>query len=642
MAKIAKLAIQSGLPQLDRLFDYKIPDSLLAQAQIGSRVKVVFGRSKKPLDGFIVNISDDSEFKGELSEVLSVVGEAPALQPDVFSLCSQLADRSASSLGELLKIAVPSHMPRAFASYISQPAVKSATVDAYVSNFDSHYIEKLRLGPARSFVLAEPRLLTSSYQAAETSRPAWVALFLSIAVANISNGKSSIILVPDYREHAIVLASINSLGLSDFLVDFSQDLPKSKQYSSFLQSLEPKPQIIVGSRSAAFAPAHNLGSILVFDESDRSFTDQSSPYLHTRDVVLVRQAIQGCSLLFSSHSMSADLKRLVDTGYVRDKTLAFAAPRVSISEPGFRVDSHAFRAIKEGLSAGAVLVQVSSLGDSTSLYCKQCDEYAACSSCNGPLWIDSGGSTKCRWCNGFALDNLCDCGSSEFVHGRAGSTRTAKELGKAFPSVRVMESTGAQRIVSLPSGRALVVATAGAEPYVSGGYHAVVLLDARVILARQNLRAYEEAVRIWSNAVAKAKATAPCVLVGVTGELAQLYSLWNHDKIAAKELSSRTELQLPPSIRMGSVTAELDMVTEISNALSVYPAVVRIGPAPVGAKEGGQLWRLIFKYPYAEGLSIAKQLKLEVARISAGKARVTNTGRSARAITVKMNDAEVV
>jgi primosomal protein N' (replication factor Y) len=237
---------------------------------------------------------------------------------------------------------------------------------------------------------------------------------------------------------------------------------------------------------------------------------------------------------------------------------------------------------------------------------------------------------------------LCDCGSSEFVHGRAGSTRTAKELGKAFPSVRVIESTGAQRIVSLPSGRALVVATAGAEPYVSGGYHAVVLLDARVILARQNLRAYEEAVRIWSNAVAKAKATAPCVLVGVTGELAQLYSLWNHDKIAAKELSSRIELQLPPSIRMGSVTAELDMVTEISNALSVYPAVVRIGPAPVGAQEGGQLWRLIFKYPYAEGLSIAKQLKLEVARISAGIARVTNTGRSARAITVKMNDAEVV
>ena len=54
MPKIAKLAIQSNLPQLDRLFDYLVPDSLAQHAEIGSRVRVMFGRSKKPLDAFIV------------------------------------------------------------------------------------------------------------------------------------------------------------------------------------------------------------------------------------------------------------------------------------------------------------------------------------------------------------------------------------------------------------------------------------------------------------------------------------------------------------------------------------------------------------------------------------------------------------
>jgi primosomal protein N' (replication factor Y) len=177
---------------------------------------------------------------------------------------------------------------------------------------------------------------------------------------------------------------------------------------------------------------------------------------------------------------------------------------------------------------------------------------------------------------------------------------------------------------------------------VEGGYHAVILLDAKVLLGKQNLRALEEAVRVWSNAVAKARVAAPSVLVGVSGEVAQLFSLWNHSKIAANELSSRQELGLPPAVRMGSVSASLEMVISLSEALSVNSAVVRIGPAPVPSKSGEEIWRLIFKYPYSQAHSVAKLLKVEVARVAAGKTRLSVSGRAARAVTVKMNDAEVV
>jgi primosomal protein N' (replication factor Y) len=187
-----------------------------------------------------------------------------------------------------------------------------------------------------------------------------------------------------------------------------------------------------------------------------------------------------------------------------------------------------------------------------------------------------------------------------------------------------------------------VVATAGAEPYVEGGYSAVVLLDAKVALSRQNLRAQEEAVRIWSNAIAKASSKSPCVLVGVSGELSQLFCLWNHDKIAANEYRSRQELMLPPAVRLGSITAEIGLLAELSNVLSQQDDVVRIGPAPVEGPSGDALWRLIFKYPYAVGVDLAKTLKAEVSRISSGQTRTASSGRSARAITVKMNDPEVI
>jgi primosomal protein N' (replication factor Y) len=240
------------------------------------------------------------------------------------------------------------------------------------------------------------------------------------------------------------------------------------------------------------------------------------------------------------------------------------------------------------------------------------------------------------------MNYRCPCGGFELTLGRAGATRTAAELGRAFPAARVIESTGQARTVSINRGRTLVVATAGAEPYVDGGYSAVVLLDAKVALSRQNLRAQEEAVRTWSNAVAKAGPKAPCVLVGVSGELSQLFSLWNHIKIAENEYKSRQELALPPSLRLGSITADISLLTEVSEFLAKEPSVVRIGPAPLESSSTGQLWRLIFKYPYSFGLELAKLLKVEVARISAGKIRTSSSGRSSRAITVKMNDSEVV
>jgi primosomal protein N' (replication factor Y) len=641
MLKIAKLAIQSNLPQLDRLFDYAVPDSLQEVATIGSRVRVIFGRSKKPLDAFIVDFPTDSEFTGRLSEVIEVVGNSQTLQPSVLKLCQQLAERSATTLGELLKLAIPPHMPRAFATHASPANLSDESQPALTSSAGGD-IEQLIKSDAKYFVLVEPRSVDTKSEQGQFGAPAWVKLFTDISAANLSRGKSTIILVPDYREHEQVLGALTQVGYSEFVANFSQEQPKSKQYDAFLKALESRPRIVVGSRSSAFAPAHNLGSILVFDEADRSYADQSAPYLHSRDVVLVRQGIEQCSLVFASHSISSDIKRLLDAKFLIDRTQPFSTPRISNSEPGLRVDSHAYSAIKSGLELGPVLVQVSSLGDSTAIYCRACDEPARCNDCNGPLWVDSSESKKCRWCNAFQLNYRCSCGTTEVGLGRAGSTRTAAELGRAFPSARVVESTGVARTVRIPRGKTLVVATAGAEPYVEGGYSAVVLLDAKIALSRQNLRAQEEAVRVWSNAVAKASVKAQCVLVGVSGELSQLFCLWNHAKIAENEYRSRQELKLPPALRLGSITAELDLLTQVSDVLSNQDGVIRIGPAPLEGASKDALWRLIFKYPYAIGVDLAKTLKVEVARVGAGKSRTANSGRSARAITLKMNDPEVI
>jgi primosomal protein N' (replication factor Y) len=492
----------------------------------------------------------------------------------------------------------------------------------------------------RHAVTARPCLVPAAKE--QVYVPDWVITLCQLAGQNAAVGLSTILLVPDYREHQVLLKGLKLYGLQDLVADYSQDLAKSKKYLSFLRCLGEDPIIAVGSRAAAFAPVSKLGAIGIYDESDSSFADQSSPYLHTRDVVLLRQSIQECTLVFISHSRSPEIQRLVETGYLQESTPDFPKPKVSVSEPGLRLDNNAYRAIKQGLERGSVLVQVASKGESVSIYCSSCEQRAVCPSCSGGIWIDQKADKRCRWCNRFVLDLECQCGSKDFSSGRAGSTRTTAELGKSFPGVRVIESTGENRISEFEAGNSLVIATAGAEPYVEGGYQAVVLLDAKVFLSKQSLRALDDAVRTWANAVAKLAPTGEAVLVGVLGKTAQDFALWNIVEIATAELSARRELQLPPALRLGSVAGEPALLEQLAVSLRSVTDVETIGPAPFNLDGDQSQWRLIVKYSYSSTLELAKILKSEIYRLGAGKVGKSKSGRRTRLLKVRMNDYEVV
>jgi primosomal protein N' (replication factor Y) len=641
MPVIAKVAVVSNLPQLDKLFDYLVPDELASLARVGSRVKVTFGKAAKAYEGFIFQLETSSDFPGQLSSVEEVIGTKPALSAELIEFLQELALRSASSIGEILKIAVPPHMPRAFKSHIdtTEPQFFPQNASSLLENVQAQ--ELVRKG-SKHAVLERPAIASLRVGPHSLDFPSWVVSMVSMAALNLQEGKSSILAVPDFRDQEVLLEALVACDLGHFIANFSQGQPKSKIYEAYLRALDEAPRVIVGSRSVILTPAHKLGTIAVFDEGDRSFTDQSAPYLNTRDSALLRQSNKEFSLVFLSHARSTDIQRLVETGYLKDSSEVFPKPKVSVSEPGFRVDSHAFKAIKKGLETGSVLVQVASKGESTALFCSSCDKRVSCQVCAGPVWVDSSGVRKCRWCNAFSPSLACECGSIEINRGRAGASRTAAELGRSFPNSKIIESTGDNRILNVLPGRNLVIATAGAEPFVAEGYRAVVLLDAQTLLSRQNLRATEDAVRLWSNAVSKVSSEGESVLVGVSGPLSQKFCLWQQVKIAADELASRRELSLPPALRLGSVAGTQAMLVELSQSLAGFGKVKVLGPAPHVKGNDSSEWRLIVKYNYSDTVEVAKHLRGEAIRLSRGKSVLTASGRPVRALKVRMSDGDVV
>ena len=627
----ARVAIDSPLPQLDRLFEYIIPASLAIAVQPGVRVRVPFGRGNSQLDAFVVDVIDAPEFDGKLAEIAEVISVAEVLTTNIYQLARSVADRQAATLADVLKLAIPNRSVAAEKKWLALAAASEASTTSRVT------AKMNSIEPTRSTKIIEPRATENS--------PAWAIEFIERARVQIAAQKSVIVALPDYRDQAIFLAQLSKTELAPAVVDYSSQQTKSVRYAAFLRCISNDPLIVVGSRAAIYAPLQTLGEIIIWDDGDSSHLEPTSPYSHTREVAMMRQKIENCRLFFAGHARSSEIARLIEIGYLTDESEAFAIPRIAITETAARVDGTAWALIRDSIETGAVLVQVSSRGTSTSAYCATCSERAMCTKCNGPLWLDGQGHPRCRWCNSTNLNFTCaTCKNRTLRHGRAGSTRTGADFGKAFPGAQIIESNGENRLEWIHPGKRIVIATPGAEPRVLGGYQAVVLLDCNELMSRDSLKATEEAVRLWSNAIALLSENGRAIAVGLSGQLGKKLVLWSQAEIATAELASRRELRFPPAVRMASISGEAELLQKVSASLAEDPRFEVLGPMPVPSRDQASAdWRALLRFEYSQGAELAHFLKAQILLLTAGSKRVSSkSGRAQRPIRIKMDDAEVI
>jgi primosomal protein N' (replication factor Y) len=616
---VASIAIESPLPQLDRLFDYEVALEIVDQIAIGQRVSVPFGNSKSKLPGFVVNLSGDSEFSGKLAVLDEIVSSAQVLTESVYQTCRAVADRQATSIGDVLRMAIPKRSIAVEKRWLSNNAnaVTAATKHSPVEPSD------------KSTALVRPVV---------DQNPAWVSHLGRRAIETWQFGKSVIICVPDFRDTALIANWLEKQSVTT--VVFETEAKSSVNYEAFLSCLEPKPAVIIGNRSVLLAPAHDLGLIEIWDDGDFSHLQQQSPYIHSRDLAMIRQSVEQCSLHFASHSRTAEIQRLIEIGYLTDETVPFPIPKIAITESVQRLDSTAWQAIRDSAKVGPVLIQVARKGHSSALYCTSCSKRANCKACAGPIWVNDQNLNACRWCNRISTDVAClDCGGRKFKQGRAGSSRTVSELGRMFPGVIITESTYEHRLQKVSSKSQVVVATPGAEPQAEGGYLAVIILDCDWQLTRDSLRATEDAIRIWSNALALMSSAGRAVMVGIGGKLGQQIALWSQQQISSDELASRRELKFPPACRVVSIESDLERLSAVTESITRLSGVDIFGPAP----SAGGLQRLLVKFPYATGPTMAAELKaLSLAATIGGSRTNLKSGRQQRALRVKMDDPEVI
>jgi primosomal protein N' (replication factor Y) len=632
-ADVVSVLVETPLAHLDRPFDYLVPPSLAEKVAVGSRVRVRF--AGRELGGFVLSRTRGSD-RSDLAPLKRAVSAAPVLPPRIAALCRRVALEHGGTTADVVRLAVPSRHATTEASVLEAlgswpgpdvPGVPSSgrrsagrTPGPRDSDSDgdaraSDGADAAPTDPWRTYAAGEAFLRrirdAGSPGAVVQALPGRTEdLVVEAAVAAVASGRRVLVVAPTSAHVDSLAAAFADAGIPDVELMRAED-GTARRYRAFVRALTGQVGVVIGTRSAAFAPLPGLGLVVLVEDGDDRLAEPHAPYPHARDVLLSRHADpagERAAMAIVAVGRTVAAQHLVRTGVlaslapdreaVRGSTARVAAPNdVELGREGpaaaARIPHVAWTLIRDSLEDGPVLVQVARAGYVPALACARCRESARCRHCHGPLGLARGGGPpSCRWCGRAAADFRCDtCGGTAVRAVRIGAGRTSHELGRAFPGVPVLasgagEDTGVARTVD--DRPRLVVATPGAEPVADGGYRAAVLLDGGVATARPGLGVAEEALRRWLTAASLVRPAPDGGRVLLLGrpapQVAQALVRWDPVGFAERELAERAELALPPATRAAVVRGGPEAVRSFLAHVHADPRageVAVLGPVPI-------------------------------------------------------------
>lgn len=627
----ARVILDSPLPQLDHPFDYSVPERLRDAIQPGQKVVVPLRSGKRRCDAWVIDVVSESEFGANAADVESIISPVTMIPAKLYTLARAVADRQAGSVVDVLRLAIPSRYVRAEAAYLAQePQIQPSP--AHVAAADKKYIQH-----AGGVV----QLSTGEWV------PRWAISFVERAAEQLSASLSTVCVVPDFRDIDYIMKCIAAAGLSDRTVRLDAGISGQERWVNYLRVVGGEPLIVVGNRSSVYAPVGHLGLIQIWDDANDSFNEPLAPYAHPRDVALVRQSLEQCSLAFASSVPSPAVARLVALGFL-ERSADPARPVKMVPTDAMthdnapaRIPPVVFTHGRTAIDNGPVLVQVAKPGYASTLRCAACRTRAACSSCAGPLrQVRQQGPVSCRWCGRISTHFDCaSCHSSTLAPAAAGGGKIAEDLGRAFPGARVLAVDGTSDVTQV-EGKTLVIATPGTEPIAAGGYAAVFILDGEQARGREDLDTDVDALSQWMNAAALARDEATVYVSGTGSALGRVIATGDTLAFVTAELSAREALCLPPATRVAVVTASPEMLDEVRSTIEALPHRTILGPVALDADTA----RLILFFDYRDGVTVATGLRaLIVTTASVPRKPVAPTSSSTKPrvsrLSVRMDDA---
>ena len=491
---------------VDRVFDYEADEGVEA----GTRVLVPFG--KRLVEGFVLQISERTQYGGTIRRIARVLDDFPALNAECIALAKWIAKEYHVTLAEALRLFIPAEMRGGRVSakvrLTAELADESRIAGIRPSAKAQHEVIRARLAARDAGETLPPAFFTEHYAACKAlekkgvlrlvetevsrvpyqkisaperqvrpteeqqraisailSEPATYLLFgvtgsgktevyLECIRAQLREGRTAILLVPEISLTPQMLRTFRGI-FGDQVAILHSGLSAGERFDEWRRIRRGEARIVIGARSAVFAPVEDLGLIVIDEEHETSYNSEHAPRYRTADIARQRASYHGCALVLGSATPLVESFYRARTGEYRLLTLEHringrTMPSVQVVDMKRelrRGNNSLFSgeleaALEENFARGEQsILFLNRRGYSPAVICSDCGYVAKCTDCDVTLcYHEDEGVLKCHYC-GNRYDMLTECpkcGGRHLTKRGAGTQRIAAELGKILPKARIL------------------------------------------------------------------------------------------------------------------------------------------------------------------------------------------------------------
>lgn len=479
-------------------------------------------------------------------------------------------------------------------------------------------------------------------------------VYIRAAEEALGKGQGVLVLVPEISLTPQLYSRFKRLG--EGIAVLHSGMTESERWHQWHKVAEGEARLVLGARSALFAPVKNLGLIVVDEEHDPSYKQHEGGFrYHARDLALVRARIEGATAILGSATPSVETFFNAKRGKLTLLTLPKRAnlktmPEVQVVDMRGKkgiFSQELLQSLKECLSRGKqAILFVNRRGYAPFMLCEECGTSIKCKYCSVSLTYHADqGVLVCHYC-GFSLKapQVCpSCSGRRITQIGFGTEKVVEALKELFPTKRIarMDSDVVSRqrdyekaLIALERGEVDVVV--GTQMVVKGhdfpriGLVGVVLAD--VTLNLPDFRAAERTFQLLSQAAGRAgrgEGSGKVVVQTFVPEHYTVKAAASHDYLAfyRQEIHQRRLLDYPPFCRMASIrviSEDRDKAYKASEELvkKIHSDNIKVlGPAPAPLERlfGKWRWQILLK---AKGYGSLREVLADLPRPRGAKVEV--------------------
>jgi primosomal protein N' (replication factor Y) len=586
-----------------RAFTYEVPDD----TAVGAIVRVPFGRSRAR--GIVTELVDAPPEGVTARPVESVVGAIPA---PLVELALWLADYYGSTPARALALVAPAAPKRRKEQ--PPPAERQALGGEAEP---AQLSEEQRAAVARIVDGAPGNVLLFGATGSGKTE-----VYLQACGVMLERGLGAIILVPEIALAPQTVGRVRA-RFGDRVAILHSALTEAERRDERERIASGEARIVVGARSAVFAPIRGLGLIVVDEEHDPSYKQDSDPRYDARTVAAKRASLEGAVAVYGSATPRpeswAALERLELGGRI-----GASLPPVRIvdlrREAGYPLSApllDGLRRVAENRSKAILLLN--RRGVAPALHCRACGTTIRCPNCDVALVLHGDGSLRCHHC-GFSRDApaACPaCGSPDLARLGAGTQKLERDLARELPDLeRIrLDADAVAKPEQLAASLARFAAAEGAvllgTQMVAKGHHfegveLAAVVDVDTGLGLPDFRAEERTFQLITQLAGRSGRDAPGRVLVQTfqPDARPIVHAARHDvvRFLGEELDRRRALEYPPFAHLVRIVVTGPTIEPVVQALDELKAGIRdaelLGPAALLRLRGRQRAQLVAKTPH--------------------------------------------